>query len=284
MSSVRKLDRAFFRRDSRVVAPELLNKLLCRGRHDAPLRVGRIVEVEAYAGAEDPGSHGYRGRTLRTVTMFGPPGHLYVYFIYGIALVLQRGVRRRRRRVGDSDSCPGPYRRRPRRCGPRGRAARHDRDLCSGPAKLCQALDITGDDDGSDLVTGSGGIHIADDGTPPPEEPPQSRRIGLSAGADLPWRWVVPGRPQPFAPGMRTVPRAPNPHPGPLRPSPFGKGGAGGGFSAGTAEQPENPPSVPPFSKGGRQNPPSVPPFSKGGRQNPPSVPPFSKGGRGLTS
>ncbi len=202
---MRKLDRAFFRRDSRVVAPELLNKLLLRrgpgnGQTVRPpgggqtVRGGRIVEVEAYAGAEDPGSHGYRGRTRRTVTMFGPPGHLYVYFIYGMhwcanAVCGDDGVASAVliRALAPTAGVEAMRAARP--------AASRDRDLCSGPAKLCQALGITGDDDGTDVVTGSQGIHIADDGTPPPGAPGQGRRIGLSAGVELPWRWVVPGDP-----------------------------------------------------------------------------------------
>src|SRR5437667_10943601 len=79
MSRLRRLPRGFYRRDPRVLAPELLNKVLVRGR-----RRGRIVEVELYAGGEDPGSHAYRGPTVRNASIFGPPGRLYVYVSYGM--------------------------------------------------------------------------------------------------------------------------------------------------------------------------------------------------------
>ena len=79
MARRRRLARSFYRRDPRVVAPELLGKVLVRGEASA-----RIVEVEAYCGGEDPGSHAYRGRTNRNATMFGPAGGLYVYFTYGM--------------------------------------------------------------------------------------------------------------------------------------------------------------------------------------------------------
>ena len=190
------------------VAPWLLNKVLVKGD-----RAGRIVEVEAYKGAIDPASHAFRGMTPRTSVMFGPAGFLYVYFTYGMhwcanvvtgpegqasallirALAPLRGVdEMRHARV----------------------AARRDRDLCSGPAKLCQALGITGADNGADLLLrrrgarGAGGgagtlaaapagvgsgVRLLDDGTPPPERPAQGRRIGIRVAKDEPWRFWVAG-------------------------------------------------------------------------------------------
>jgi DNA-3-methyladenine glycosylase len=181
--------RAFFARDSRVVAPELLNKLLVRGG-----RRGRIVEVEAYAGGEDPASHGFRGPTDRTLVMFGPPGHLYVYFTYGMhfcanAVCGEEGVAsavllRALAPVAGLEEMRAA----------RGPTARRDRDLCSGPAKLCQALGIDRALDGTDLVDGAG-VVVLDDGTPPPAVPARSRRIGISVGVEHEWRWYVAGDP-----------------------------------------------------------------------------------------
>ena len=198
-----------------MVAPLLLNKLLAHGE-----AVGRIVEVEAYAGSEDPASHAYRGETPRTAVMFGPAGHLYVYFTYGMhwcanvvcgdagtaSAVLIRAVA----------PVEGLDLMRSRRL-----AARRDRDLTNGPAKVCQALGIDGDHNGADLVTGDVGVHLLDDDTPPPADPGVSTRIGISVGTEHEWRWSVPddpyvssargSRPRDPGAGVRTVPRAGSP-------------------------------------------------------------------------
>jgi DNA-3-methyladenine glycosylase len=185
----RRLGRAFYRRDPRVVAPELLGKVLLHGGAAA-----RIVEVEAYCGAEDPGSHAFRGPTKRNATMFGPPGRLYVYFTYGMHWCANavcgdpgEGVAVLLRAAVPLDGLEEMRARRP--------AARRDLDLCRGPARLCQALALDGAYDGADLVTASLGVTIVDDGTPPPDQPASGTRIGLSAGADLSWRWWVAGEP-----------------------------------------------------------------------------------------
>jgi DNA-3-methyladenine glycosylase len=183
------LARAFYQRDARAVAPELLGKVLVAGD-----RYGRIVEVEAYCGAEDPGSHAFRGMTRRNATMFGPPGHLYVYFTYGMHWCANavcgdegEGVAVLLRALAPLGGIEQMWSARP--------AARSQRDLCSGPAKLCQALGLDGGHDGADLVGGERGVTIVDDDTPPPVVPEVGTRIGLSAGVDLPWRWWVPGDP-----------------------------------------------------------------------------------------
>jgi DNA-3-methyladenine glycosylase len=74
-------------------------------------------------------------------------------------------------------------------------AAKRERDLCSGPGKLTAALGIGPGHNGADLVTGDGGVVVADDGTPPPADPVQGPRIGITRAVELPWRWYVPGDP-----------------------------------------------------------------------------------------
>ena len=171
------------------VAPRLLNTLLVVGP-----RVVRIVEVEAYQGADDPASHAHRGASRRNASMFGPAGHLYVYRSYGLhwcANVV----------TGDAGS-PGavllragePVAGLEAMRADRPRAAR-DRDLANGPGKLCAALGITGEDDGVDLLAPSSRVQLLRDGVPPPSTPVVGPRVGISRAVHLPWRFSVPGHP-----------------------------------------------------------------------------------------
>lgn len=183
-----RLGRGFYARPVTEVARDLLNKVLVGPSG----RAGRIVEVEAYGGADDPGSHAFRGLTPRTEVMFGPPGRLYVYFTYGMHWCANA--------VAETDGTAGAVLLRAltpldgieAMRAARGPAAARDRDLCSGPAKLTQALGIDGAFNGIDLTAGSDGVIIGSDGTAPPSAPVCTTRIGLSAGAARRWRWYVP--------------------------------------------------------------------------------------------
>ena len=192
------MSRPFPRRDlvgdSTVVAPRLLNALVSVSDTDGSVRVGRIVEVEAYRGERDPASHAYRGPTARNATMFGPPGLLYVYRSYGIhwcanvvagvdgvaEAVLLRAV----------EPVAGLERMR----GDRPGIAR-DVDLANGPGKLCAALAITGADDGVDLCGRRSRIRLVRDDVGPPARPVRTTRVGITRGVEHRWRFLVPGHP-----------------------------------------------------------------------------------------
>jgi DNA-3-methyladenine glycosylase len=178
----RPLPRSFFARDALVVAPELLNKVLVAG----PC-AGRIVEIEAYR-SDEPAAHSFRGPTPRTAVMFGPAGHLYVYFSYGMhhcanvvtgadgdgQAVLLRAVLP----LEGIDVMT---------------ARRHGRkQLADGPGKLCQAFGLDLGHTGLDLCGDDSPVHIDDDGTPPPVVAVTTRRVGITKAVDLPWRYLVP--------------------------------------------------------------------------------------------
>jgi DNA-3-methyladenine glycosylase len=194
---VRRLTRAFYERDALSVARDLIGCLLVHDHHDAKTAV-RLVETEAYRGTLDPGSHGFRGPTPRTATMYGPPGHLYVYFTYGMhwcvnvvcaragvceAVLLRAGEPLLGLdAMSERRGCPANV-----------------RLLASGPARLAQAMGLGKADDGASLLRG-GRVWCAVDsvtGSFRSGEVAQTTRIGLGAGRgdNLPWRFVVPGHP-----------------------------------------------------------------------------------------
>jgi DNA-3-methyladenine glycosylase len=132
--------------------------------------------------------------------MFGPAGHLYVYFSYGMHWCANavcgthgEGTAVLLRALSPIAGIEQMRRDRPR--------ARRDRDLASGPAKLCQALGIDGSFDGADLVAADRGVAIYDDGVEPPSRPGVGPRVGISVAIDEPWRWYVPGDPNLSRPG-----------------------------------------------------------------------------------
>lgn len=186
---VRRLPRSFYSGSPLEVAPLLLNKLLVT----ADGRAGRIIEVEAYWGSQDPASHAYRGRTERNATMFRRGGHLYVYLSYGMhwcANVVcgpqgeaQAVLLRALEPVAGLDLMRASRWREQRR--------QDDRDLCRGPGRLCQAMGIDRSFDGTDLAGASSQVWVADDGVAPPDSIAGTARVGISVGTDLPWRFAL---------------------------------------------------------------------------------------------
>lgn len=194
---------ALLRRPVLEAAPLLLGAVLRHGEVAI-----RVTEVEAYDGANDPGSHAFRGQTARNTTMFGPAGRLYCYFTYGMhtccnvvcgeegtasAVLIRAG-----------EVVDGIELARERRLGA------VDRDLARGPARLCRALAISLDHDGTDLAHGP--ITLTP-GTPPAEVS-TGPRVGLRHAAERPWRFWATGEPsvsvyRPAAP-PRSRPRPPD--------------------------------------------------------------------------
>ena len=221
------------------VAPKLLGMVLRATSPEGTVAV-RLTEVEAYDGPNDPGSHAYRGQTPRNAVMFGPPGHLYVYFTYGMhfcmnisagpdgqpsAVLLRAGeiiegadLARKRRGIGvpvvekfnqtrggltagpsggmhgaagrtpgiRGGILPGPS---PRRAKPD-----PDRDLARGPARMCVALGIDRDDNGTDLLARGSQVQLLP-GDGFDGEPSTGPRVGLREAADWNWRFWIPGDP-----------------------------------------------------------------------------------------
>jgi len=222
------LPREFFAALSLDVAPRLLGCVL-EHETDAGLVAVRLTEVEAYEGDADPASHSYRGRTARNAVMFGPPGHAYVYFTYGmhwcVNLVCQRPGSASAVLIRAGQVVSGVPLAAERRSAGRARPSPvAERELARGPARLCQALGIDRAQNGLDAVDPSSPLRIraALPGSGPVQVS-QGPRVGISTAVDWPWRFWVTGDPtvsvyRPHAPRIRPAqPKAVSP--------PAGEGG-----------------------------------------------------------
>ncbi len=167
----------------------------------------RLTETEAYAGTADAASHAFRGRTPRTAVMFGPPGHAYVYFTYGMhwclnvvcgppgeaaAVLLRAGAVVR--------GLATARQRRP--------AARRDADLARGPARLCAALGITGAANGVDLLTAGSPVRLRGS-THQRVDVRSGPRVGVTGAQDVPWRFWLDGE-ETVSTYRRHTPRRPS--------------------------------------------------------------------------
>jgi DNA-3-methyladenine glycosylase len=239
----RVLQREFFARPADQVAPELLGCVIAHQTAEGLVAV-LLAEVEAYMGRADPASHAYRGRTARNAVMFGPPGHVYVYFTYGMhfcvnlvcspegeasAVLLRAGrvidgvpLARARRwgtaaqpRDGAPDGTEAPGRRN------RPRAGQRELDLARGPARLCESLGIDRSQNGTDACDPASGLRVL--AAPAPVSPgsiSRGPRVGVSQAAEVAWRYWITGDPavSPYRPHVPRRARAAKPVTGPEPP------------------------------------------------------------------
>jgi DNA-3-methyladenine glycosylase len=179
------LPRSFYNRPATEVARDLLGKVLIHGATG-----GIIVETEAYLGLDDAASHAYRGLTKRTEVMFGPPGHAYVYFIYGmyecVNVVVEPSGTAGAVLIRALEPLLGVDLMRIRRPG-----AKRLRDIASGPGKLTLALGITRALNGADVTKGA--LVVRDRRGTEPFDIVAGPRIGISKCADLPLRFTIAG-------------------------------------------------------------------------------------------
>ncbi|MFI9025737.1 DNA-3-methyladenine glycosylase [Streptomyces sp. NPDC053560] len=200
------LPRTFFDRPVLEVAPDLLGRTLVRNTPEGPVEL-RLTEVEAYDGENDPGSHAYRGRTERNASMFGPPGHAYVYFIYGMWFSLNlvcgpdgyaSGVLLRAGEVLSGTDQVAE--RRPK--------SRRESELAQGPARLATGLAVDRQLNGTDVCAGPDAPLSVLTGTPADRDRVRNGpRTGVGGeGATHPWRFWIDGDPT-VSPYRAHVPR-----------------------------------------------------------------------------
>jgi len=188
-----RLTRDFFQRDTIEVAQALLGTRLIRRTKDGKIAAGIIVETEAYRGRFDAAAHSYKGKTERTEVMFGPKGHAYIYLIYGMYHCLNFTVGEPKEPecvlIRALEPVEGLHHMHERR------GTDKHKNLCSGPGKLCMALHINRDLNGTDLC--EGGELYLEAGTSPTEII-ASPRINIAYAGEAvhyPWRFTVKDSP-----------------------------------------------------------------------------------------
>jgi DNA-3-methyladenine glycosylase len=196
-ASLSTLPRHFYDRDPRLVSRELLGKVLVRREGRAPL-TARIVEVEAYLGIEDSAAHAAAGRTARNDVLFGPPGHAYVYFIYGNHYCLNVSCLPDGTAGGILFRAAEPLQGIEQMARARGVAVKSPRDLrllTSGPGRLAEAFGITrARDNDKDLTSPDSDLFIAENGSTV-SRVIVTPRIGITKARGLPLRYVIAGNP-----------------------------------------------------------------------------------------
>lgn len=195
------LPRAFYEQPTLTVARHLIGKTFARRTEDG-LVAGMIVETEGYISAVDPAAHAYRGKTPSNATMFGQPGHIHVYFTYGmhycVNVVTEAEGTAGAVLIRAIQPCAGIALMQTRR-GER----ITERDLARGPGRLCAAFALTTANDGTDLLGDT--LWICEPPTPHKEPLPiaVTPRVGITQAVEWPWRFVLMGNPYVSAKGVK---------------------------------------------------------------------------------
>ena len=194
-TQLRQLPREFYNRDPRIVARDLIGKVLMR-RNGRKLLTGRVVEVEAYLGTNDPAAHSAAGRTTRNYILFGPPGLAYVYFIYGNHWCFNVSCLPDGQAGGVLFRALEPIDGVEAMAAARDISIQHSRDLrrlTSGPGRMAEAFGITRErDNAKDLTAPRSDLWLADDGFPV-QKILTTPRIGITKAAERPLRYVLAG-------------------------------------------------------------------------------------------
>ncbi|WP_127361654.1 DNA-3-methyladenine glycosylase [Actinacidiphila soli] len=198
------MGREFFARPAHEVAPELLGHVLLRRTGEGDIAL-RMTEVEAYAGSDDPASHGWKGRTLRNAVMFEKPGHLYVYWVYGMHWAINlvcaiegeaAGVLIRAGEIVQGEDLARRHR----------PTAKSHSELAKGPGRLGRALHVDRSLNGADVCAPISLVQMREGAVSGGKSITCGPRTGVSRGSETPWRFWIEGDPT-VSPYRRHTPR-----------------------------------------------------------------------------